>query len=63
MLKIEEQIVNGILKFIKSMAYYDKDYAVQMLLPNVLLCKSERERNFIADDELLEAYETLTNQD
>lgn len=63
MLKIEGQTVNGILKFIKSMAYYDKDYAVQMLLPNVLMCKSGRRRDFIADDELLEAYETLTNQD
>lgn len=62
-LKIEERTVNDILKFINSMAYYDKDYAVQMLLLNVLMCKSGRRRDFIADDELLEAYETLTNQD
>lgn len=62
-LKIEERTVNDILKFINSMAYYDKDYAVQILLPNVLLCKSGRREEFSGDDELLEAYETLTNQD
>ena len=61
-LTIEEQTVNDILKFIKSMMYLDKNHAVQMLLPSVLLCKSGRRHDFSGDDDLLEAYETLTNQ-